>query len=143
MNRISPEGRLEDYHPDVGKIWRSRHQELEKQEFEHLPPWMNREPEDIETRIDLKKIFPKIFETLGPQEIVVLQFRFWCDMTLEDCGRALNVTKERIRQIEKLAIRKIKSPRRFAIMGGYLRHTYMMRIKEVEELEEKQDWFKY
>ena len=141
MHRISPEGRLEDYHRDVGNIWRSRHDEPEKQEFDKLPPWMDREPEDMDARIDLQKIFPKVFETLGPKERTVLQFRFWADMTLEDCGRALNVTRERIRQIEISAIRKINSPRRFSMMGGYQRKTYRMRMSEVEELEEEQDGY--
>ena len=141
MHRISPEGRLADYHPDVGNIWRSRHDEPEKQEFDKLPPWMDREPEDMDARLDLQKIFPKVFETLGPKERKVLQFRFWADMTLEDCGQALNVTRERIRQIEISAIRKINSPHRFAMMGGYHRKTYRMRMNEVEELKEGQDGF--
>jgi len=134
MRRITPEGRLSDYHPDVGKLWRSRHDEPEKQEFDKLPPWMHREPDDIDTRIDLQKIFPRIFETLGPKERKVIEWRFWSDMTLEECGKTLNVTKERIRQIEAAIIRKINSPYRFAMMQGYQRKTYRMRMKE--QLEE-------
>jgi hypothetical protein len=137
MHRVSPDFRLSDYHHEVGRLWRSRNDEPEKQEFDKLPPWMDREQDDIDTRLDLQKIFPKIFETLGPKESKVLKFRFWADMTLEDCGHALNVTRERIRQIEAAAIRKMNSPHRFAMMQGYQRRTYRMRVKEQPE---EKDW---
>jgi len=138
MNRISPEGRLTDYHPDVGKLWRSRHDEPEKQEFDKLPPWMHREPDDIDTRLDLQKIFPKIFETLGPNERKVMQFRFWADMTLEDCGRSLNVTRERIRQIEAHALRKLRHPMRSTVLKSLL-DVCPVSTRRVEQPEEK-DW---
>lgn len=49
--------------------------------------------------------------TLSEREQRVLSMRYEHGMTLEDCGRALNVTRERVRQAEIKALRKLASPR--------------------------------
>ncbi|MBE6083534.1 sigma-70 family RNA polymerase sigma factor [Acidilutibacter cellobiosedens] len=62
---------------------------------------------------ELKKIFKKMFEdVLNRRESKVIRLRFGFDMdkgmTLQDVGDILGVTKERIRQIEKKAIKKLR-----------------------------------
>ena len=135
--RISTEFRLSDYHPDVGRLWRSRDDELESQEFDKLPPWMHEEPEDVDAAIDLPKIFPPILDTLSPKEKKVLLLRFWFDMTLDGCGDVFELTSERIRQIEARAIRKMRDPSRCVMMGQYDCRPHMR--KEWEEANRRKE----
>ena len=57
----------------------------------------------------------KCFDTLTDREENVLRLRFGLDdgkmRTLEDVGKVFNVTRERIRQIEAKALRKIAPPK--------------------------------
>ena len=50
----------------------------------------------------------KAIGTLKNKERKVLLYRFWFDWTMEECGKSLDVTKERIRQIEVHALRKLR-----------------------------------
>lgn len=66
----------------------------------------------------------KVLSTLSPREKKVLQMRFGLSpysrpMTLEEVGLAFDVTRERIRQIESKAIRKLRHPSRVAMLGNY------------------------
>lgn len=143
VRRISTECRLSDCHPDVGRLWRSRNDEPKSQEFDKLPPWMHEEPEDIDAAIDLPRIFPPILDTLSPKEKKVVLFRFWLDMTLDDCGDVLEVTRERIRQIEAKAIRKMLHPTRCAMMGQHERKAYVRKeeaLREAERLKDEEDY---
>lgn len=58
----------------------------------------------------------RILETLSPREQLVVRMRFGIDQredhTLEEVGRTMSVTRERIRQIESTAIRKLRHPAR-------------------------------
>ncbi len=58
----------------------------------------------------------EVLETLTDREQRVLKLRFGLEdgrqRTLEEVGREFNVTRERIRQIEAKAIRKLKNPNR-------------------------------
>ena len=62
-------------------------------------------------------------ETLTPREQTVLKMRFGIDMdrtyTLEEIGKDFGITRERIRQIEAKAIKKLKGPVRKRILEGY------------------------
>jgi len=63
----------------------------------------------------------ELLETLGHQEAKVLRMRFGfgCEEhTLEEIGRKLDVTRERIRQIEASALRKMRHPKRSVVMRG-------------------------
>ncbi len=57
-----------------------------------------------------------VLQTLSPREELVLRMRFGvgdgAESTLEDVGRSFNVTRERIRQIESKALRKLRHPSR-------------------------------
>ncbi len=58
----------------------------------------------------------EVLQTLNPREELVLRMRFGvgdgAEATLEDVGRSFNVTRERIRQIESKALRKLRRPSR-------------------------------
>jgi hypothetical protein len=111
---------MRNFHPDVGVLWRSRNDEPEQEVFCRLPEWMRPQNEDRDALIDLERLVPAILEGLGPKERKVLWYRFWGDYTLEETGKVLDVTKERIRQIEARALRKLKHPSRSELLLPFL-----------------------
>ncbi len=64
-----------------------------------------------------------VLQTLSPREELVLRMRFGvgdgAESTLEDVGRSFNVTRERIRQIESKALRKLRHPSRARQLQPY------------------------
>jgi len=72
----------------------------------------------------LKDALVKVLETLNPREKRVLIMRFGLDdgksKTLEEVGKEFRVTRERIRQIEAKAIRKLKHPTRARKLRDFL-----------------------
>ncbi|MFC1948275.1 sigma-70 family RNA polymerase sigma factor, partial [Chloroflexota bacterium] len=72
----------------------------------------------------LKEQVGKVLSELTPREQRVLILRFGIDdgrsRTLEEIGHEFNVTRERIRQIEAKAIRKLRHPSRSRKLRGYL-----------------------
>lgn len=62
----------------------------------------------------------EVFKTLTAQEEKVLKMRFGIavdrDYTLEEIGKQLNITRERVRQIEVKALRKLRHPRRLRML---------------------------
>jgi RNA polymerase primary sigma factor len=65
---------------------------------------------------DMKHKIDEILEHLNEREKAVIRLRFGLmpdesDRTLEEIGKALNVTRERVRQIESSAIKKLKHPK--------------------------------
>jgi len=72
----------------------------------------------------LKEQIDKVLDDLTEREKKVLQLRFGLRdgraRTLEEVGREFNVTRERIRQIEGKAIRKLRHPSRSRKLKGYL-----------------------
>lgn len=73
-------------------------------------------PSDTVASNDLKERVRQILKTLTPREEKVLKMRFGIDVasehTLEEVGKDFGVTRERIRQIEVKAIRKLRHPSR-------------------------------
>ncbi len=73
-------------------------------------------PLDSVVRRSLKENTNGVLNTLTPREELVLRMRFGVgegsEHTLEEVGRSFNVTRERIRQIESKALRKLKAPAR-------------------------------
>ncbi len=81
-------------------------------------------PDEQATRELLKDHLDEVLDTLSPREKRVLQLRFGLEdgkqRTLEEVGREFGVTRERIRQIEAKAIRKLKHPTRAKRLRDYL-----------------------
>ena len=73
-------------------------------------------PSDVAERKMLKEQLLQVLNTLTPREQKVLRLRYGLDdshpRTLEEVGREFNVTRERIRQIEAKALRKLRHPNR-------------------------------
>jgi RNA polymerase primary sigma factor len=73
-------------------------------------------PMDAAIRYDLQRQINQVLETLSPREERVLRKRFGIgettDHTLEEVGQDFEVTRERIRQIEAKALRKLRHPSR-------------------------------
>ncbi len=73
-------------------------------------------PQDEAINYDLAGHMKDLLSTLSPKEEQVLRMRFGLDdgneLTLEEIGAIFNVTRERIRQIETKALRKLRQPKR-------------------------------
>lgn len=78
---------------------------------------------EIVSRIQLRKELEEIMNTLTERESDVIKQRFGWDghgeKTLEAVGQSFNVTRERIRQIENKALRKLRHPTRAKKLTGY------------------------
>lgn len=81
-------------------------------------------PSDQATQALLKDHIREMLETLSPREAKVLEYRFGLEdgkqRTLEEVGKEFGVTRERIRQIEAKAIRKLRHPTRAKKLRDYL-----------------------
>ena len=71
----------------------------------------------------LKEQLLAAIDTLTPREQKVIRLRYGLDdshpRTLEEVGKEFNVTRERIRQIEAKALRKLRNPNRCKRLKGY------------------------
>jgi RNA polymerase primary sigma factor len=81
-------------------------------------------PIDCATSTGLSEATQKILNTLTPREAKVLRMRFGINMntdhTLEEVGKQFDVTRERIRQIEAKALRKLRHPSRSEQLRSFL-----------------------
>ena len=81
-------------------------------------------PVEVTTRESLKETTSDLLANLSPREAKVLKMRFGIDMstdhTLEEVGRQFDVTRERIRQIEAKALRKLRHPSRAHKLQSFL-----------------------
>ena len=85
------------------------------------------QPLDMAIHTNLKETCSNILASLSPREERVLRMRFGIGMntdhTLEEVGKQFNVTRERIRQIEAKALRKLKHPSRSKRLRSFLDHS--------------------
>ncbi|MFB3845318.1 MAG: RNA polymerase sigma factor RpoD [Candidatus Cloacimonadaceae bacterium] len=81
-------------------------------------------PERMAERTLLKQQVDEVLKTLTPREERVIRLRFGIDdgyhRTLEEVGNIFNVTRERIRQIEDKALKKLRHPSRAAVLQQFL-----------------------
>ncbi|KUF23589.1 RNA polymerase sigma factor RpoD [Xanthomonas phaseoli] len=81
-------------------------------------------PIDNTTNINLSETVRDVLAGLTPREAKVLRMRFGIDMntdhTLEEVGKQFDVTRERIRQIEAKALRKLRHPSRSEQLRSFL-----------------------
>ncbi len=82
-------------------------------------------------RTELSEHIQRILKTLTPKEEKVIKMRFGIgedrDHTLEEVGRYLSITRERVRQIETKALRKLKHPSRLRLLKMLLSDTADIR----------------
>ena len=81
-------------------------------------------PNDAAMYASLRDVTKDVLDTLTPREAKVLRMRFGIEMntdhTLEEVGKQFDVTRERIRQIEAKALRKLRHPSRSERLKSYL-----------------------
>ncbi|MBS1191364.1 MAG: rpoD [Rhodocyclaceae bacterium] len=81
-------------------------------------------PADAAMYSSLRGVTKEILDTLTPREAKVLRMRFGIEMntdhTLEEVGKQFDVTRERIRQIEAKALRKLRHPSRSDKLRSFL-----------------------
>ncbi len=84
-------------------------------------------PSDMTAIVMLKEKIRDVLDTLSGRERQVLEQRFGLvdgySRTLEEVGRQFKVTRERIRQIEAKALRKMRHPTRLRQLSGFLENT--------------------
>jgi RNA polymerase primary sigma factor len=99
-----------------------------EEEDSHLGDFIQDEnvpvPADAAAFSLLQDQLQEVLNTLTPREQKVLRLRFGLDdgraRTLEEVGKEFNVTRERIRQIEAKALRKLRHPSRSKKLKDYL-----------------------
>ncbi len=82
-----------------------------------------RAPEDVALENSLKDDINKVLKTLSEKEAEIIQYRYGLNgrtpLSLKDIGDKYNLTKERIRQIEKKAIKRLQHPSRSMHLESY------------------------
>jgi RNA polymerase primary sigma factor len=81
-------------------------------------------PGDAALFASLREVTKEVLDSLTPREAKVLRMRFGIEMntdhTLEEVGKQFDVTRERIRQIEAKALRKLRHPTRSEKLRSFL-----------------------
>lgn len=84
-------------------------------------------PVDAAVYAGLREATKEVLDTLTPREAKVLRMRFGIEMntdhTLEEVGKQFDVTRERIRQIEAKALRKLRHPTRSERLKSFLENN--------------------
>ena len=99
-----------------------------EEEDSHLGDFIQDEdapaPAEAASNALMKELLWEVLDTLTPREAKVLRLRFGLDdgnpRTLEEVGKEFHVTRERIRQIEAKALRKLRHPSRSRKLKDYL-----------------------
>lgn len=86
--------------------------------------WDGESPEEHTMKMSLRADLENVLNTLSPRERDVVRMRYGFDdgrvKTLEEIGNIFAVTRERIRQIESKALRKLRHPNRNAVLREYV-----------------------
>src|SRR3989475_571222 len=108
-------------------------------------------PAKAAINVNLKEQTAHVLHTLSPREEKVVKMRFGLEdgseHTLEDVGRSLAVTRERIRQIEAKALRKLRHPSRSLKLRAFLDdvhgwHRILPRFGRVDKFASpRESWF--
>ena len=89
--------------------------------------------------LELRECVSLVLETLLPRENQIIKMRFGIgmtqDFTLEEVGKQFDVTRERIRQIEAKALRKLRYHSRASKLGGFV-EQWETALSEMQEEEE-------
>lgn len=101
-------------------------------------------PADTVANNDLRERVREVLKTLTPREEKVLKMRFGIDVaseyTLEEVGKDFSVTRERIRQIEVKALRKLRHPSRSKKLQSFFEKEYDASLNDsVEDTDDSID----
>ena len=124
----------------IGIIEATSLDELDENSYDVVSMEFMSNPEKISDFRNLQDTLNKVLDTLTEREEKVIRARFGLDngkpKTLEEVGEMFNVGRERIRQIEAKALRKLRHPSRSKKLKEYLDEEYPDQINEdfVEEL---------
>lgn len=101
-------------------------------------------PADYGIDYSLKKTIREVLSTLSPREAKVLCMRFGIDTltdhTLEEVGMQFDVTRERIRQIEAKAIRKLRQPNRASRLKSFLDSFSRLENDELSTIDTEEEF---
>ena len=90
----------------------------------------------------LREDLEKVLDSLSPRERDVLRLRYGLDdgrmKTLEEIGQIFNVTRERIRQIESKALRKLRDPNRTSVLKVDLWRNLQSKAEDRQNYQAKQ-----
>ncbi len=104
--------------------------------MEFMDDTRTKKPESMASNEMLRERLESVLMTLSPRERKIIRLRYGLDndycYTLEELGRIFRVTRERIRQIETKAMKKLQQPNRRAQLVGFIE-------KEKSESERMQD----
>jgi RNA polymerase primary sigma factor len=82
------------------------------------------QPPEIAIASGMRRTMERVLETLSPREASILRLRFGigdlAERTLEEIGTTMSVTRERIRQIEASALRKLRRGARARMLRGFI-----------------------
>jgi RNA polymerase primary sigma factor len=94
--------------------------------IDFLPDTTRMSPTEAMIRLNLKEQTAEVLRTLSPREEKIVRMRFGLEdgseRTLEEVGQAFQVTRERIRQIEAKALRKLRHPSRSRRLRSFMEH---------------------
>ncbi len=100
-------------------------------------------PADTVASTDLKERVREVLKSLTPREEKVLKMRFGIDVasehTLEEVGKDFSVTRERIRQIEVKALRKLRHPSRSKKLQTFFDKEYDIENGEISNIPDDDD----
>jgi len=109
----------EEWNPEDEKTFNRNMQQRTREEA-----FTEGEVYDLVASENLKKVISRVLKTLTPREEVVLKLRFGLmdgqQKTLDEVGSMFNITRERVRQIEAKALRKLRHPARSKQMKDFL-----------------------
>lgn len=119
-----------NYEPEIDTI-------IELRSWEYVLP----DPAEELMQKDLVRTVQRCLDGLTPRESKVLTMRFGLDRdreyTFEQIGQMYGVTKERIRQIEAKALRKLRRPVFVAILNGEEKKTPTQINKDIERINKE------
>jgi len=108
---------LSELPPSIRTLWHTRNDELPTEEFDCLPDWMAQKPPEGLESLDMERVVVYVLSTITVREETTLRLRIGHSMTLDECGKVLNISRARISQIEAKALRKLRHPSRTDILA--------------------------
>ena len=132
MNEIYPERNtrdLSEFSQTLSKIHSRYRQYAEKSPLALRADNQTRPTEKIQEIDELKKEIRKVLMELNKNQRGVIVGKYFEDKTLEDMGKSNNITRERVRQLQQKALKKLREPKNSQKLKLYLKPDYKPPIK--------------